>query len=135
MSFGTSSDTGGYYNNGNASGSGGGPSSGSYKNRNNYVDGRNSYSDGRNSNPTSGRPPIYCEFFHYKGHTKDACYKLHGYPKKKGDTSHSNANTTTAATHNDSGTCDSSVSSNDRSYSSSTNTPAGTQGMSMFTHE
>ncbi|XP_016450723.2 uncharacterized protein LOC107775499 [Nicotiana tabacum] len=47
---------------------------GSYRPRNNYG---------------NGKVPLYCEYCKFKGHTKDSCYKLHGYPadfkyKKKG---------------------------------------------------
>ncbi|XP_019261001.1 PREDICTED: uncharacterized protein LOC109238959 [Nicotiana attenuata] len=36
-----------------------------------------------------GRPTLQCDYCHLKGHTKDTCYKLHGYPanfkaKKRG---------------------------------------------------
>jgi len=135
MTLGSQSGNSGYYNNsGTSSGSGGGASTfsnggnnGGYRNRN-YVDGRNNYS--------TGRPQLYCEFCHYKGHTKETCYKLHGYPKKKGGTPfHAN----NASASSDSGVFDSSVSSNARGYDSSTNSTStgaqSTQGMSMFTHE
>lgn len=40
----------------------------------NYGNGNNSYNHGKSH--------IYCEFYHYKGHTKET-YKLYDYPKKK----------------------------------------------------
>ncbi|KAG5586525.1 hypothetical protein H5410_046959, partial [Solanum commersonii] len=42
----------------------------------------------------SGRSYLYYEYCNFKGHTKDQCYKLHGYPRRKGGESHSNGATT-----------------------------------------
>ncbi|KAH0702301.1 hypothetical protein KY285_016579 [Solanum tuberosum] len=43
------------------------------------------YGDGR-PGQTNGRPPVYCDFCHIRGgHTREACYKLHSYPRGKED--------------------------------------------------
>nr|XP_016476159.1 PREDICTED: uncharacterized protein LOC107797748 [Nicotiana tabacum] len=42
-----------------------GASRGGYRPRNNYG---------------NGKVPPYCEYFKFKGHTKDSCYTQHGYP-------------------------------------------------------
>lgn len=71
-------------------------------------------------------------FVIFKEHTKETCYKLHGYPKKNRLLSHVN----NVSTSNDSGVFNSSIGPNSRACDSSTNpTSTGTQGMSMFTHE
>ena len=93
-----------------------------YRNKE-YGDGRTSYS--------AAKSQLYCEFCHYKGHTKETCYKLHGYPKKKGEVS-SYANN--ASTGNESGMIDSTSGSNARTNESSNDTTLG-QGVSMFTQE
>uniref|UniRef100_A0A3Q7GD21 Reverse transcriptase Ty1/copia-type domain-containing protein n=1 Tax=Solanum lycopersicum TaxID=4081 RepID=A0A3Q7GD21_SOLLC len=116
----------GYYNNNTtSSGTGRGVSNfqnNVYRNKR-YGDARTSY--------TAGTSQLYCEFCHYKGHTKETCYKLHGYPKKKGGVS-SYANN--ASTGNESGMIDSTSGSNARTNESSNDTTLG-QGVSMFTQE
>nr|XP_004245314.1 uncharacterized protein LOC101251909 [Solanum lycopersicum] len=118
---------GGYYNNNTtSSGNGRGISNfqnNGYRNKG-YGDGRTGYS--------AGKTQLYCEFCHYKGHTKETCYKLHGYPKKKGGVS-SYANNAASAS-NESGMIDSTSSSNARINESSNDTSLG-QGVSMFTQE
>ncbi|XP_069153734.1 uncharacterized protein [Solanum lycopersicum] len=126
MSLSSQSGNGGYYNNNTASsGTGRGVSNfqnNGYRNKG-YGDGRTSYS--------AGKSQLYCEFCHYKGHTKETCYKLHGYPKKKGGVS-SYANNASAG--NESGMFDSVLGSNTRANESSNDTTSG-QGVSMFTQE
>ena len=63
----------------NTFGAGNGSNSG-YRQRN--------YGDER----PNGKAHLFCDFFHFKGHTRESCYKLHGYPNKKGTTSNSYAN-------------------------------------------
>uniref|UniRef100_A0A3Q7EGI3 Uncharacterized protein n=1 Tax=Solanum lycopersicum TaxID=4081 RepID=A0A3Q7EGI3_SOLLC len=122
----SNSGNGGYYNNNTtSSGTGRGVSNfqnNGYRNKG-YGDGRTSYS--------AGKSQLYCEFCHYKGHTKETCYKLHGYPKKKGGVS-SYANN--ASTGNESGMIVSTSGSNARTNESSNDTTLG-QGVSMFTQE
>ncbi|KAM3342104.1 hypothetical protein P3S68_027070 [Capsicum galapagoense] len=78
-----------------------------------------------------GRSSLYCDYYHFKGHTRDTCYKLHGYPtdlkKKKGGQSHNHASNATFQGNyvNDS------VSSNSTG-SSFTGIPAPAP---LFTHE
>jgi len=55
----------------NAYGSGNG-SNGGYRQRN--------YGDGQ----PNGKSHLYCDFCHYKVHTRESCYKFHDYVKKKG---------------------------------------------------
>ena len=99
MPLSSHSGNGGYYNNNTtSSGTGRGISNfqnNGYRNKG-YGDGRTGYS--------AGKSQLYYEFCHYKGHTKETCYKLHGYPKKEGGAS-SYANNASAG--NDSGMVDS----------------------------
>uniref|UniRef100_A0A3Q7E9Z8 Uncharacterized protein n=1 Tax=Solanum lycopersicum TaxID=4081 RepID=A0A3Q7E9Z8_SOLLC len=101
---------GGYYNN-NTTSSGTGRGISNFQN-NGYRN--KGYGDGRT------------------GHTKETCYKLHGYPKKKGGVS-SYANNAASA-GNESGMINSTSSSNTRTNESSNDTTLG-QGVSMFTQE
>ncbi|XP_060183180.1 uncharacterized protein LOC132613151 [Lycium barbarum] len=55
---------------------------------------------GFRSRNNSGKSSIYCDHCKFRGHTKDNCYKLHGYPsdykyKKKGGYSNTYANNAT----------------------------------------
>nr|XP_033517179.1 uncharacterized protein LOC117281439 [Nicotiana tomentosiformis] len=42
----------------------------------NFVNGNSSFKPRNNL----GRSTLQCDYCHLKGHTKDTCYKLHGYP-------------------------------------------------------
>ncbi|XP_060186091.1 uncharacterized protein LOC132615503 [Lycium barbarum] len=86
------SGNGSYHSGGSSGNSGGGNySSGGNRPGGNYPSGGN-YSGGRNYSSGggySGKGHLVCEFCHYKGHTRENCYKLHGYPtdlknKKRG---------------------------------------------------
>ncbi|KAH0754407.1 hypothetical protein KY290_024677 [Solanum tuberosum] len=112
-------NTGGGYSTGSSNGSNGG-----FRQRSS-GDGRNSYGVGTSH--------LFCDFCHFKGHTREQCYKLHGYPKRKGGGSSSHANNVAAGGNhaNDAGAYDPPVSST----STSTGTQAGSQGISLFTPE
>lgn len=62
------------------------------------VDTDRNSGDGKNAYGT-GKSHICYEYCHYKGHTKETCFKLHGYPKRRGGAfgSHTN-NATTGGT-------------------------------------
>ena len=72
---------------------GGGSSSGSAYYPSNGSSGNIGYKSRNNGDVRQGgRSNLYCDYCHYRGHTKDSCYKLHGYPKKKGgSSSHANS--------------------------------------------
>uniref|UniRef100_A0A3Q7IS00 Reverse transcriptase Ty1/copia-type domain-containing protein n=1 Tax=Solanum lycopersicum TaxID=4081 RepID=A0A3Q7IS00_SOLLC len=64
------------------------------------------------------------------GHTRETCYKLHGYPKRKGITSNSYANNATGSNQGNE------VRAFDNHSSSTNTTPTGTHGgVSLFTPE
>ncbi|KAH0731341.1 hypothetical protein KY285_002262 [Solanum tuberosum] len=44
--------------------------------------GANSYNTFRGNSSTGNRSNLFCEYCKRTGHTKDRCYKLHGYPTK-----------------------------------------------------
>lgn len=117
----------------------GGSSSGSAYYPNNGSSGNSGYKARNNGDVRQGgRSNLYCDYCHYRGHTKDSCYKLHGYPKKKGSSSsHANSATAGGCQSPENGTCDnSSVNTNAKSFgTSSNNFSGGTQGLSLFTHE
>uniref|UniRef100_A0A3Q7EIX0 GAG-pre-integrase domain-containing protein n=1 Tax=Solanum lycopersicum TaxID=4081 RepID=A0A3Q7EIX0_SOLLC len=111
----SNSGNGGYYNN-NTTSSGTGRGISNFQN--------NGYRNKESLNST-------VNFVIIKVILKETCYKLHGYPKKKGGVS-SYANN--ASTGNESGMIDSTSGSNARTNKSSNDTTLG-QGVSMFTQE
>nr|XP_016503252.1 PREDICTED: uncharacterized protein LOC107821335 [Nicotiana tabacum] len=69
-------------------------------NRNNTGGGNTSYKTRNNYN--CRRPALQCDYCKLKGHTRDSCYKLHGYPadfkyRKKGGTPNTYANNVCSA--------------------------------------
>lgn len=101
----------------------------------NFGDWRNAY--------LNGKSHLYNDCYHFKGHTRDHCYKLQCYPKRKegGSSSHANSVATGGNHLNDGGSYDPLISRNTRFYVSSSSIPTiGTQapgihGMPFFTHE
>ena len=78
----------------------------------------------------NGKAHLVCDFCHFKGHTRETCYKLHGYPKRKGITSNSYANNATGSNQGNE------VRAFDNHASSTNTTPTGTHGgVSLFTPE
>ncbi|XP_033516157.1 uncharacterized protein [Nicotiana tomentosiformis] len=62
----------------------------------------NNYNGGFKPRNSFGKSGIYCEYCKGRGHTKDNCYKLHGYPRdfknrKRGGPSNTHANSVTSA--------------------------------------
>uniref|UniRef100_A0A3Q7GFP8 Reverse transcriptase Ty1/copia-type domain-containing protein n=1 Tax=Solanum lycopersicum TaxID=4081 RepID=A0A3Q7GFP8_SOLLC len=116
-----------------------GPSSSPAYYPSNGSNGKGGYRPRNNGDARQGgRSNLYCDYCHYRGHTNESCYKLHGYPKKKrGSSSHANSAATGGHQLPESGAYDdSSVSTNAKSYGTSPNNLSlNTQGMSLFTNE
>uniref|UniRef100_A0A3Q7FI52 Uncharacterized protein n=1 Tax=Solanum lycopersicum TaxID=4081 RepID=A0A3Q7FI52_SOLLC len=78
----------------------------------------------------NGKSHLYNDCYHFKGHTRDHCYKLQCYPKRKegGSSSHANSVATGGNHLNDGGSYDPLISRNTRFYVSSSSIPTiGTQ--------